>query len=343
MRFNLLTKNILVALSVALAASETVKTPLESHSSCKQEKYLECRSEEDALREQKNKYEPGTKKYNEIEKKEELYSDVCGMVFDYNKPLQESDVYDIKEYFSCEKDGEDFMCYYSKWEQCNAVVELYCTDLSRACDKISNSNVRDERIHSTMMEWLECPIGDEECRKESTKKCKESAKNYLPSESKYCENYRAVCDMVMDYKPSLSYDNLFNLDGYLSCKKTDINCITKKEEICKEVYDICVSDDYPKAICKDIKKTCDKVTSMKKNATKTSTTKTKTTKTKTTKTNTTKSKTTSSKVPTSTVEGKCGERYGACGKGYCCSKWGYCGKDSAYCGSGCQSKFGICN
>ncbi|OUM59157.1 carbohydrate-binding module family 18 protein [Piromyces sp. E2] len=339
MRFNLFTKNILVALAAALAASETIKTPSGKvvpkelmeylncpigNESCKQNKFAECKNEVNRLREEKYKYEIDSKKFNKIDKEESLYSEICEMVNSYNKPLQESDVYDIKDYFACEKEENK---RFSKED---------CTELSRACDKISRNETlrRDERIHSTMTIWLECPIGDEECRKESTKKCKESAKNCkkiykkneryvdIPSESEYCENYRAVCDMVMDYKPALSYDNLFNLDGYLSCKKTDVKCITKKEEICKEVLDICKSDNYPKTFCNDIKTTCDKVKSMKKNATKT----TSTTKTKTTKTKTTKSKTTC-----------------ACAKGYCCSKWGYCGKDSAYCGKGCQSKFGICN
>eukprot|EP00833_Pecoramyces_ruminatium_P016447 jgi/Orpsp1_1/1190479/evm.model.d7180000079288.1 len=53
-----------------------------------------------------------------------------------------------------------------------------------------------------------------------------------------------------------------------------------------------------------------------------------------------KTTTTSNKIPTSTVEGRCGQNFGACAmKGYCCSKFGYCGKSETYCGTGCQPKY----
>jgi len=53
--------------------------------------------------------------------------------------------------------------------------------------------------------------------------------------------------------------------------------------------------------------------------------------------------TTLNKIPVSTVEGRCGEGYGACAiKGSCCSKFGYCGKSESYCGNGCQPKYGLC-
>jgi hypothetical protein len=49
-------------------------------------------------------------------------------------------------------------------------------------------------------------------------------------------------------------------------------------------------------------------------------------------------------VPTSTVDGRCGPKFGACADpNECCSEYGYCDVSPEHCGAGCQPDYGVCD
>jgi len=137
-----------------------------------------------------------------------------------------------------------------------------------------------EKIPESLLSYLDCPIGDTLCKNNKKSKCLASEtfdickngnpvnldelladsgidiEDYTPIE--FCKIQTQVCNMIESYNPPLTRNYIFDVDDYLTCKKSDNECKLSKNDTCRSVVKMCWGN-YPKSACKKLSETCDKI------------------------------------------------------------------------------------
>ncbi|OUM62790.1 hypothetical protein PIROE2DRAFT_10824 [Piromyces sp. E2] len=133
-------------------------------------------------------------------------------------------------------------------------------------------------IPDSLKFYLNCPIGDFLCKNEKKSQCllkhnicKESSSDTLSENLIYngyiidnilpdlfCHIFQEVCDMILDYNPPLTNDNIYEYDRYFICNTKDITCIQNQKSSCQTVLTQCW-DLYPKIDCEHLSIVCENI------------------------------------------------------------------------------------
>eukprot|EP00833_Pecoramyces_ruminatium_P014123 jgi/Orpsp1_1/1188155/evm.model.d7180000062864.1 len=126
----------------------------------------------------------------------------------------------------------------------------------------------------SLRKYLECRVGDKDCRFGQSHSCMVNladcntmTKKYLTSRNhilgnftpqQYCAIHFEVCQIAKNYDTPITYDDVYNLNQYLTCSKDDYRCKDNMNSICYAVYTKCINN-YPNKDCEKLNKTCAKI------------------------------------------------------------------------------------
>jgi len=138
-------------------------------------------------------------------------------------------------------------------------------------------------IPTSLLSYLDCPIGDIICKQNKVKLCKEADAIEICKNSdldamidalydneieigdltpeKFCKVQTEVCNMIEDYNPPLTLSYIYDLDKYFTCDDTDAMCIHGKNISCSTVLKSCWGN-YPNKACQKLSNACSKLSDM---------------------------------------------------------------------------------
>jgi len=132
-----------------------------------------------------------------------------------------------------------------------------------------------KEIPESLLNYLDCPIGDVKCKNDKNKDCIKHSKicrNGNPlildellenngidigdmTAEEYCNIYNEVCEMIFNYDSPISDDDVYNFGKYYTCESDDLMCKIKKTSICRTVLKKC-NGGFPEEDCNKLSLVC---------------------------------------------------------------------------------------
>eukprot|EP00833_Pecoramyces_ruminatium_P001387 jgi/Orpsp1_1/1175419/evm.model.c7180000053765.1 len=228
-----------------------------------------------------------------------IHKEVCQMTTTYNPIVTPSGQVvpeSLFRFLKCDKDkrmckiAQSKNCSNNKKMSCDSTdntpieglsPEKFCKINTEVCNMIDTffhvSLPSGAYIPATLFKYFNCTLHDDYCISKRQSECmrdyedlnRNLSKSYFTRKGhstgpltakQYVNLLRETCDAISTVEPSITFDDVNNINKYYVCEKGDYFCRMSKYKACKAVVDKCW-DQYERRSCEKLESNCNKIVS----------------------------------------------------------------------------------